>query len=145
VIVVDTTVLVYAVGVEHALRVPCRALVEAVGDGRVRATTTVEVVQEFAHVRARRRERADAAGLARSYASLFGPLVSVDARHLALGLDLFERYSGLGPFDAVLAAVALESGAEAFVSADAAFAAVDGLAHLDPAAPDFLDRIAAPR
>jgi predicted nucleic acid-binding protein len=39
----------------------------------------------------------------------------------------------LGAFDAVLAAVALAHGADALVSADAAFAAVPGLVLIDPA------------
>lgn len=38
----------------------------------------------------------------------------------------------LGAFDAVLCAVALESGADAPVSADRAFAAVPGLHHVVP-------------
>jgi predicted nucleic acid-binding protein len=97
VIVVDTTVLVYAVGAEHPLRDPCRALVEAVADGEVRVTTTVEVIQEFTHVRARRRSRADAVALARSYADLFAPLLPVGADELVAGLKLFERTEALEP------------------------------------------------
>lgn len=136
-IVVDTTVLVYAVGADHPLREPCRALVEAVASGAVRATTTVEVVQEFAHVRARRRSRGDAAQLARSYAELFSPLLAVDGDDLIAGLRLFERCETLGPFDAVLAAAAVRRKAAALASADTGFASVRGLRHLDPAAPDF--------
>ena len=64
-IVLDTTVLSYAVGSEQALREPCRRLLQAHGDGHVEATPTLEVVQEFAHVRARRRSRADAVALGR--------------------------------------------------------------------------------
>jgi predicted nucleic acid-binding protein len=67
VIVLDTTVLAYAVGSEH----PCRARIAtlSLAGGNVRATTTVEVLQEFAHVRARRRGREDAAALARECAN----------------------------------------------------------------------------
>jgi uncharacterized protein len=43
VIVLDTTVLVYAVGSEHTLRQPCRDLVQAIFDRRIEATTTVGV------------------------------------------------------------------------------------------------------
>ncbi|AGL26143.1 hypothetical protein J113_04715 [Mycobacterium tuberculosis CAS/NITR204] len=63
-IVLDTTVLVYAKGAEHPLRDPCRDLVAAIADERIAATTTAEVIQEFVHVRARRRDRSDAAALA---------------------------------------------------------------------------------
>jgi predicted nucleic acid-binding protein len=141
VIVVDTTVLVYALGVDHPLREPCRALVAAVDAGEVTATTTVEVVQEFAHVRARRRGRADAVSLARSYAELFAPLLTIDADDLFAGLGLFEAVEALGTFDAVLAATARRRGAEGLASSDAAFGAVRGLRFHDPASPAFLDQI----
>ncbi len=133
-ILVDTTVLVYAVGSDHPYRDACRRLVEAVSEGTLRATTTVEVVQEFAHVRARRRGRADAARLASSYADLFAPLATLHESHLRAGLELWRRHSGLGCFDAVLAAVARDLAASV-VSSDRAFAKVPGIDHLVPDHP----------
>lgn len=130
-IVVDTTVLAYAVGEDHPLREPCRRLLAAHADGRVEATTTVEVIQEFAHIRARRRSRPDAVGLARQYMAAFSLLVTTPD-DLDRGLDLFEEYPALGTFDAVLAAVAIDRRAEALVSADSAFAAIPGLRVVDP-------------
>lgn len=141
-IVVDTTVLVYAVGAEHPLREPCRAVVRAVEAGRLTASTTIEVIQEFCHVRARRRDRKDAAALARSYADLFSPLLVVDHDGLIDGLDLFERVETIGAFDAMLAAAARRRDAEALVSADSAFASIRAPRHLDPAAPDFAKKLA---
>jgi len=134
VILLDTTVLSYAVGVGHPLRAPCRRLLQAHGDGRIEATTTVEVIQEFAHVRARRRSRADAVGLARQYLAAFAVLVTT-SDDLDLGLTLFERYPPLGAFDAMLAAVALNRHADALVSADGAFGEVLNLLWVDPAMP----------
>lgn len=133
-IVLDTTILAYAVGGEHPLREPCRGVLTAHGEGRVEATTTVEVIQEFAHVRARRRSRADAAHIARQYLHAFNVLVPT-ADDLDRGLSLFEEHSALGAFDAVLAAVALGRGAAALVSADRAFASVPGLRWVDPQTP----------
>lgn len=132
-IVLDTTVLVYAKGAEHPLREPCRELIEAIAEGALQATTTVEVIQEFAHVRARRRDRADAAALARDYAELLSPLLQVTGEDLRTGLDMFERNTVLGAFDAVLAACAIARGARALVSADVAFAKAPGL---DVVVPD---------
>ncbi|HSJ51470.1 MAG TPA: type II toxin-antitoxin system VapC family toxin [Actinomycetota bacterium] len=126
-IVLDTTVLVYAVGDDHELREPGRRLVEALGDGRVQATTTAEVIQEFVHVRARRRDRRDAARLGEAFAELLSPLLTVDRDDLRAGLELFRRNARLGAFDAVLAAAALERDAAALVSADAAFGSVRDL------------------
>lgn len=135
-IVLDTTVLVYAAGADHPLREPCSALMERVAEGDVEATTTVEVIQEFAHVHARRRDRRAVARAARSFAELLAPLLVVDPGDLAAGLDLFERRDSLGAFDAVLAAVALARGADALVSADRAFATVPRLRHVDPGTPE---------
>jgi len=145
VIVLDTTVLVYAVGVEHALREPCRRLIGAARDGTISASTTVEVIQELAHVRARRRGRADATELALSFGELLAPLIIVDADDLGAGLELFQRQDDLGAFDCVLAAVAVRRGADALVSADGAFAGVDGLRHIEPGTPDLLASLARGR
>ena len=60
-IVLDTTVLVYAVGVEHPLKAPCQLLIRAIAEGGLVGTTTIEVIQEFTQIRARRRAPKDAA------------------------------------------------------------------------------------
>jgi uncharacterized protein len=134
-ILLDTTVLSYAVGAEHHLREPCRRLLRAHGDGRIEATTTVEVVQEFVHVRARRRSRQDAVALARHYVAVFS-LLATRVEDLELGLTFFERYPALGAFDALLVAIAINRRVEALVSADQAFGEVPELAWVDPATPD---------
>ncbi len=141
-ILLDTTVLVYAVGTEHPLREPCRALIAAVGDARITATTTVEVLQEFTHVRARRRGRDDAAELTSQFAALLSPLITVDGADLAAGLDLYRANEALGAFDSVLPSVAMRGdGMQGLVSAGRAFAGVPGLVHHDPASNDFLSRL----
>ncbi|MFZ0834409.1 MAG: type II toxin-antitoxin system VapC family toxin [Mycobacterium sp.] len=131
-IVLDTTVLVYAKGADHPLRDPCRDLVAAIADERINATTTAEVIQEFVHVRARRRERSDAAALGRDYAELLSPLLTITRDDLYRGLMLFETSRGLGAFDAVLATAAATAGASALVSADTAFARLPGISHVIP-------------
>ncbi len=131
-VVLDTTVLVYSKGADHPLREPCRDLIAAIAEGRIEATTTPEVIQEFAHVRARRRDRADATALARSFAELLSPLLVVGRDQLDAGLRMFHSTPGLGAFDAVLAASAVEADAAAIVSADRAFALVEGINHVFP-------------
>jgi len=132
VIVLDTTVLVYAVGTDHVLRAPCRRLLEAIASREVAATTTPEVIQEFVHVRSRRRDRSESVRLGLDWAALLAPLVVVDEAALASGLHLYERTAGLGSFDAVLAATAQALGASALVSADQRFAAVSDMRHVVP-------------
>ena len=135
-ILLDTTVLVYAVGDDHTLREPARSLVQAIEDGTAQATTSVEAIQEFVHVRARRRDRSDAAALGRAYATLLSPLLQPTEGDLAKGLRLVEREERLGPFDAVLAATAIAAKADALVSADTAFDGIRGLRWVDLADPD---------
>lgn len=123
-IVLDTTVLLYAVGGEHPLGEPSRRLIRAIGDGEVAATTSVPVIQEFAHVRARRRGRSDAHARALEFAELLAPLLPIAPSDVEPALRLFERHEGLDAFDAFLATAAIAHGAEALVSADRAFAEV---------------------
>lgn len=131
-IALDTTVLVYAKGADHELREPCRQIVTAVAAGTLRATTTVEVIQELAHVRARRHGRSDAAALARDYAELLAPLLPVERGSLERGLALFAATQGIGALDAVLAAAAIDREATHLLSADRGFAAIDGIEHVFP-------------
>ncbi len=131
-IVLDTTVLLYAKGADHPLRDPARRLIAAIAEGELEATTTAEVIQEFVHVRARRRGRADAVSLGDDYADLLSPLLTITAEQLHRGLEIFTRCERVGAFDAVLAAAALAVGASALVSADAAFGTVPALTHVSP-------------
>jgi predicted nucleic acid-binding protein len=132
VILLDTTVLVYAKGADHPLRDPCRELIAAIVEGKIEASTTVEVIQEFVHVRARRRDRIDAAALGRDYAEILSPLMTVTADDLLTGLAIFERNESLGAFDAVLAACAARAEVRALVSADVAFAGLAEISHVTP-------------
>ncbi len=136
--VLDTTVLAYAVGADHPLRAPCRAIIDTVGDGRVTATTTAEVLQEFLHVHARRGRRDAGISYARDYLRLLSPLREVQADDFEAALLLHAAHPALGAFDSVLAAVATRTTPGVLVSADRAFASIPGLRHVDPADPTAL-------
>lgn len=135
-ILLDTTILVYSVGADHPLRGPCQDVVRRVADGALAATTTIEVIQEFTHVRARRRDRLDAVALAASFVTLLAPLVRPDDRDLRAGLELFADCDRLGMFDAVLAATVIGSSRlDGLMSADRAFGTVPGLRYQTPGLP----------
>lgn len=106
------------------------------GASAVDASTTVWVIHELVHVRARRVDRADAIEQARQTHMLLRPLLQSTEDDLQHGLQMFGKYR-LGAFDAVLAATAMRERAT-LVSADTAFADVDGLRHLDPGSPTFV-------
>ena len=126
-ILLDTTVLLFAFGSEHDLDEPARKLIAAVTDGRLRATTTVAVIEEFVHVHSRYRSRREAVQLGSRYIDLLGPLLASSEDALRKALPLFDRHPQIGAFDAVLAATAIEIGADALVSGDGGFAAIPSL------------------
>lgn len=107
--VLDTNVLIYVVGGDDHLRLPARRLIRHIADGEIRATTTHQVIQEFAHVFARRRDRTEAVRVARSYVDLLRPLLTTSEDDLRLGLAWWRDLPGLGAFDAVLAAACADS------------------------------------
>ena len=141
-ILIDTTVLAYAVGSEHPLRAPCRRLIAAIGDGDAVAVTTVEVIQEFLRIRAQRRGRSDAIAAARLYVALLAPLIMPTEGELEQSFQLYASNETLGAFEAVLAAVVLtRPQLTAIASADRAFGGVAGLGHIDLNDPGSLRKI----
>lgn len=136
VFVLDTTVLVYAVGTDHPYATPAKRVMEAVADGSLAATTTIEVIQEFAHVRARRRDRLDAIDLAQAYRVLLGPLLTTEETDLDHGLDLWGHHEGLGAFDSILLAATHRIRARGLVTADKALLGVHNAAVVDLASID---------
>lgn len=135
-ILLDTNVLVYALGGSHALQQPSEALLERVRDGEVPGGTIEAVYLEFLYAFSRRRSRAAAAAASRAYLEIVGPPLQVAESDLALAIALYERHARLEPVDALLAAVALRGEVEALVTADRAFADVPGLLALDPRSPE---------
>jgi uncharacterized protein len=133
VILLDTNILVYAAGEDHRLRAPCAAIFSAIVAGRVRASTSVEVMQEFLHVYGRRRDRQQACAAARAYLDILEPLVAPLAEVSRQAVELYAAHPGLDSADALLAAVALTERAEALVTADRRFTAIRGLPVFDPA------------
>lgn len=105
---IDTNVMMYDSGDEHPLREPCARIIALIAEGRLEAMTTPEAIQEFAYIYARRRGRQAAVRIANQYVEL------------------------LGAFDAILAAVALDTKYATVVSADRAFATIPGITHVFP-------------
>lgn len=129
----DTAVFVYAVGSEHHYRKPCRAIVASARSGELAGEASVELVQEFAHVRIRRTgDRPGALALARAVGELCR-LHGFEPPDLPLAMTLLEHHTGLQTRDAVHAATAINRGIRKILSPDRAFDAVPGLDRIDPA------------
>lgn len=131
--VFDTAVFLYAVGSEHPYREPCREILRLVEQGVLAGDASVELIQEFAHVRLRR--TGDLAGSLRDAQSVrrVCRLHDLQQRDLDLALDLWSRYAMNDLRDAVFAATALNRGIDAILSPDRDFDVVQEIERIDPA------------
>lgn len=135
----DTAVFLYARGGKHPYREPCRALLRRTQTGDVVSEASVEVVQEFVHVRLRRGgQRSAVMAEARAVAAACR-LHRFDQEILTLSLVLLERHIALDARDAVHAATALTAGIEIIVSPDRAFDDIVELRRVDPLEATLLD------
>lgn len=129
---VDSAVVVYALGADNPWRQSCRQALVRAGQQRSRAYASVEMIQELVHHRLRRSgDRAVSAQQGRYASSLF-TLLNFDREVLNLSLDLIERVPTIRGRDAVHAATALAYGIDRIVSPDRAFDGIPGLTRVDP-------------
>lgn len=134
-VLVDTNVILYAIGGPHAYAEPCRRIVVLAGEGRVGMEAPVDLVQEVLHHRARRLgDRRQAAVEAMAVANLCR-LHAVEPQDASDAAELFASSTRLSARDAVFAAVAVRHGLETILSADGDFDGLSGLRRLDPADP----------
>jgi predicted nucleic acid-binding protein len=134
-VLVDTNVILYAIGGPHPYAEPCRRIVALAGEGRIEMEAPVDLVQEVLHHRARRLgDRHQAAAEARAAANLcrLHAVEPVDANHAA---ELFAGSERLSARDAVFAAIALRHDLDTILSADNDFDGLSYLHRLDPADP----------
>jgi len=130
---IDTAVLMYAGGAEHALRVPCRRILDAVANGDLDAVTSVEVIQEVLHRFLAIRRPEMGVAMARQALDLFAPVLPITHGVMRRMPDLVARYPTLGARDLLHVATCLHEGIAEIITPDRGFDAVEGLRRIDPA------------
>jgi uncharacterized protein len=141
-VLLDTNVILYAIGGPHAYAEPCRRVVAMAGEGRLSLEAPVDIVQEILHHRARRlgdRRQAMADALAAAQLCRLHGVQPQDARRAA---QLFAESPRLSARDAVFAAVAMRHDLGEIVSVDADFDGLEDLRRIDPADADGLAALA---
>ena len=128
----DTNVFLYAAGTPHALREPCRAVLERVAAGTLHAITSAEVVQELLYVLARKGRREDAVRLAASVIDLCPDILPVTGADVRAAGELLKASATLSVRDAVHVATMRNNGLYTLVSADQHFDGVRGIKRLSP-------------
>jgi hypothetical protein len=132
-VLVDTNVILYALGGPHAYAEPCRKIVELAGEGHIGLEAPVDLVQEILHHRTRRLgDRRQAAEEASAAATLCR-LHAVEPQDVSNAVELFAGSARLSARDAVFAAVAVRHGLDEILSADGDFDGLPGLRRIDPA------------
>jgi predicted nucleic acid-binding protein len=129
---VDTNVFVYARGMEHRYRAPCRAILEAAQERAIWLEASVEMVQEFTHILLRRGIARPAAVEEAEDVRAQCRLHDFDSGVLSEALRLLRDHDALGVRDAVHAATAVRADLEAVISADTAFDALENPRRVDP-------------
>jgi predicted nucleic acid-binding protein len=143
-VLLDTNVILYAIGGPHPYAEPCRRIVSLAGEGRLELEAPVDLVQEILHHRTRRlgdRRQAAAEALA---AGTLCRLHAVEPQDAIAATELFADSPRLSARDAVFAAVAVRHGLDTILSADSDFDSLPGLRRLDPAAPSAVTELLGP-
>jgi uncharacterized protein len=142
-VLLDTNVILYALGGPHPYAEPCRRIVTLAGEGSLSPEAPVDLVQEILHHRARRlgdRRRAAADALA---AATLCRLHAVDAQDTQLAAELFASTRLLSARDAVFAAVGVRHELATILSADTHFDELTVLRRIDPADAEAIARLAS--
>jgi uncharacterized protein len=131
-IFLDANIFLYAIGADSPHRSPCRAVLEAVGQGRLDGITSSEVLQEILYVRSRRVNVKDATSAVRAAADLVADVLAVTSNDVLEACRLLEAHSGLSARDALHAAVMMNSQVHVLVSVDRDFDVLPELRRMDP-------------
>lgn len=129
---IDTSVVMYAAGADHPLREPCVAVMNAIGDGRLEAVTSAEVVQEIVHRFLAIRRPDIAVGLARSTLDTFAPVLPLTHALMRRIPELARRYPTLAARELVHVATCIHEGIPEIISTDRGFDDVRELRRIPP-------------
>lgn len=128
----DTNVIVYAVGRPHRYKRPCARLLQDAVDSTGDYGIDTELLQEVLYLYAARGERDLGLSTCGDLLLMFPDPFPITRDEIVLAHALLARYPSLLPRDALHAAVARTSSLEGIVSADRVFDTIDNLIRFDP-------------
>lgn len=129
---IDTSVVMYAAGVDHPLRDPCQRIIDGISDGTIDAVTSAEVIQEILHrFLAIGREEQGATLIERTQ-DLMAPVLPITHALMRRVPLLAGRYPSLSARDLVHVATCIHEGIGEIISADRGFDGVTEVRRIDP-------------
>jgi predicted nucleic acid-binding protein len=129
---IDANVVFYATGGPHAYKRPCLQILLDAARGELEANVDVEVFQEVLHAYSLRGERKRGLSTFDDLLVTFPTPIPIEREDILGARMLMERHAGLSARDAIHAAVVLNHGLEAIISADRAFDQILEIKRLDP-------------
>jgi len=129
---VDANVVFYATGGPHPYRGASSQILQDAAHGTLDANVDVEVFQEVLHAYSLRGERKRGLSTFDDLLLTFPAPIPIEKEDIIGARVLMERYVRLSARDCIHAAVVLNHGLEAIISADRAFDEITEIKRLDP-------------
>lgn len=130
---IDTNIIIYALGVQHPYKAACAVILNDVAQNLEDYAVDAEALQEVMYVLNRRGRREEAINRTRDLMDVFKLIIPIGTAEIGTATFFLERYPSLSPRDAIHAAVAQLHRLEGIVSTDRAFDGIGGLVRYDPA------------
>jgi len=129
---VDTDIFVYAAGLPHPYRDPCRKVLTAIEAGRVEANVDTETLQEVMYVYWYRKQLTVGLQYIDRLLVLFPSPIGVEKTAIMGAREVMASHPNLDPRDAIHAAVVIKRGFEGIISTDRGYDDVAGVTRFDP-------------
>lgn len=130
----DTNIVIYALGRPHPYKESCARLFREIAQGVSGYMIDTELLQEVLHVYTLRAERRQAFLVFDNLLRLFADPIPIGRSEMVAARRLLELNPILSPRDAIHAAVVQTHGMEGIVTTDKAIAQIPGIAVFDPLA-----------
>ena len=115
---IDTNIIMYALGKTHPLKEPCREILQSVACGTIAADIDVEVLQELLYVYSSRGEREKGLKAIEEMLILFPTPFSIRKAEIEEAKDLMRKHVALTARDAIHCAVVINYNLEGIFSTD---------------------------
>lgn len=128
----DTNIVIYALGRDHPYREPCRAIMNQLEGHPHDYAADAEMLQEVLYVFSNRKDIETGVSAVLRLLDLFPHVIPITGSEIAVAARLIGQPPQLSIRDAIHAAVALEHGLEGIVTADKVFDHIPGVRRFDP-------------
>ncbi|MGR3173444.1 MAG: type II toxin-antitoxin system VapC family toxin [Candidatus Scalindua sp.] len=129
---IDTNIIMYAVGKTHTLKEPCKEFLHKVVNNEISANIDIEVLQELLYVYDSRGERKRGLRIISEMMVLFPNPFAIGKNEIVKAKDLMTKYSTLTTRDAIHCAVTINLNLEGIISTDKGLDVVKDIHRFNP-------------